>query len=196
MRRSIRSIAAFIAILCSGLVASLAMADNDHHDRRRHIRTRLSGFNEVHFSGGPPAALRGAVSTEASGTFTATIDARDDLITYELRYRDLEGVVTQGHIHFGQQHTVGGIVVWLCQTEGTPAPPEVADVTPFCPEEGSVSGTITPAQVLAAANQGFDAEDFDELVRAIRAGAAYVNVHTSLFPPGEIRGQIGGSQDD
>jgi hypothetical protein len=140
--------------------------------------------------------LRGAVSTEARGTFTAKIDEHDDLITYELRYRDLEGEVTQGHIHFGQQHTVGGIVVWLCQTEDTPAPPEVANVTPFCPQEGSVSGTITPAQVLAAANQGLDAEEFDELVRAIRAGAAYVNVHSSLFPPGEIRGQIGGRQED
>ena len=196
MRHSIRSIPALVTILCSGLMVSLAMADNDHHDRRRHVRARLSGFNEVHFSGGPPAALRGAVSTEARGTFTAKIDEHDDLITYELRYQDLEGTVTQGHIHFGQQHTVGGIVVWLCQTEGTPAPDEVADVTPFCPEEGSVSGTITPAQVLAAANQGLDAEEFDELVRAIRAGAAYVNVHSSLFPPGEIRGQIGGRQDD
>jgi hypothetical protein len=196
MRHSIRFASSLVAILCSGLMVSLAMADNDHHDRRRHVRARLSGFNEVHFSGGPPAALRGAVSTEARGTFTAKIDEHDDLITYELRYQDLEGTVTQGHIHFGQQHTVGGIVVWLCQTEGTPAPDEVADVTPFCPEEGSVSGTITPAQVLAAANQGLDAEEFDELVRAIRAGAAYVNVHSSLFPPGEIRGQIGGSQDD
>jgi hypothetical protein len=196
MRHSIRFVSSLAAILCSGLMVSLAMADNDNHDRRRHVRARLSGFNEVHFSGGPPAALRGAVSTEARGTFTAKIDEHDDLITYELRYQDLEGTVTQGHIHFGQQHTVGGIVVWLCQTEGTPAPDEVAEVTPFCPEEGSVSGTITPAQVLAAANQGLDAEEFDELVRAIRAGAAYVNVHSSLFPPGEIRGQIGGSQDD
>jgi CHRD domain len=196
MRHSIRFVSSLVTILCSGLMVSLAMADNDHHDRRRHVRARLSGFNEVHFSGGPPAALRGAVSTEARGTFTAKIDEHDDLITYELRYQDLEGTVTQGHIHFGQQHTVGGIVVWLCQTEGTPAPDEVADVTPFCPEEGSVSGTITPAQVLAAANQGLDAEEFDELVRAILAGAAYVNVHSSLFPPGEIRGQIGGSRDD
>jgi hypothetical protein len=50
-----------------------------------------------------------------------------------------------------------------------------------------VTGTITPAQVLGAANQELDAEAFDELVRVIRAGAAYVNVHSSLFPPGEIR---------
>jgi hypothetical protein len=177
-------------------MASLALADNDHEDRRRHVRARLSGFNEVHFSGGPPATLRGAVSTEARGTFRAKIDEQAELITYELRYRDLEGIVTQGHIHFGQQHTVGGIVVWLCQTAGTPAPPAVANVTPVCPEEGSVTGTITPTQVLGAPDQGLDVGGFNELVRAIRAGAVYVNVHSSLFPPGEIRGQIGGSEDD
>lgn len=167
-----------------------ALADDRHPHRRHQVRAHLSGFNEVHFSGGPPATLRGAVSTAARGTFRATIDKEADTIHYELRYQDLEGTVTQGHIHFGQQHTVGGIVVWLCQTEDTPAPPEVADLTPVCPEEGTVTGTITPAQVLPAANQGLDAEEFDELVRALRAGAAYVNVHSSLFPPGEIRGQI------
>jgi hypothetical protein len=128
--------------------------------------------------------------------FTAKIDEGDEIITYELRYQDLEGDVTQGHIHFGQQHTVGTIVVWLCETVGTPAPPEVADVTPMCPEEGAVTGTITPDQVLAANDQGLEAEAFDELVRAIHAGAAYANVHSSLFPPGEIRGQIGGREDD
>jgi hypothetical protein len=174
----------------------LAMADNDHHHRQHQVRAHLSGFNEVHFSSGPPATLRGAVSTEASGSFTAHIDERDDLITYELRYQDLEGTVTQGHIHFGQQHTVGGIVVWLCQTEDTPAPSAVANLTPMCPEEGTVTGTITPAQVLTATGQGLDAEEFDELVRAIRAGTTYANVHSSLFPPGEIRGQIDGHQDD
>ena len=87
-------------------------------------------------------------------------------------------------------------MVWLCQTEVEPAPPGVADLTPFCPEEGTVTGTITPAQVLPATNQGLDAEEFDELVSAIRAGVAYANVHSTLFPPGEIRGQIGDRQDD
>jgi hypothetical protein len=57
-------------------------------------------------------------------------------------------------------------------------------------QEGTVTGTITPGQVLSAAGQGLDAGEFDELVRALRAGATYANVHSSLFPPGEIRGQI------
>ncbi len=85
---------------------------------------------------------------------------------------------------------VGAIVVWLCQTAGTPAPAAVAAFTPFCPPEGTVTGTIVPAQVITAVGQGIDTGEFDEVVRAIRAGATYANVHSTLFPPGEIRGRI------
>ncbi len=84
--------------------------------------------------------------------------------------------------------------MWLCQTMGTPAPAAVAALTPQCGEmarEGKVEGTITPAQVLAQAAQGIEAGAFAELVRAIRAGATYANVHTALYPPGEVRGQVG-----
>lgn len=193
-------------ILCLALLMvvstiPMAMADDDHN-RSHRVRTHLSGFNEVHFSGGSagppfaPATLRGAVSTAASGKFVAEIDEQGQKIHYKLSYKDLEGEVTQGHIHFGQRHTVGGIVVWLCQTAGTPAPAAVAASTPFCPAEGTVEGTITPAQVLAQPLQGIAAEEFDELVDAIRAGATYANVHTTLHPPGEIRGHIPGRHDD
>jgi CHRD domain len=171
--------------------------DDDHRDKDKKFATKLSGYNEVHFSGGggemlpvPAAALRGAVSTKASGKFEATIHEHMKMIDYKLSYEGLEGDVTQGHIHFGQRHTVGGIVVWLCQTKGTQAPEEVRALTPFCPPEGKVEGTITPEQVLEQALQGFKAGEFDELVRAIRAGATYANVHTTLHTPGEIRGQI------
>jgi hypothetical protein len=188
-------------ILCLALLMGvspipLAVAENDHHDQSHKVQARLSGFHEVHFSAGPPATLRGAVSTGARGTFVARIDTQDNTIHYELSYQDLEGEVTQGHIHFGQRHTVGGIVVWLCQTAGTPAPAAVAASTPFCPAEGTVTGTITPAQVLTATGQGLEAGEFDELVDAIRAGATYANVHSTLFPPGEIRGQITRSRGD
>jgi hypothetical protein len=187
MRHSIHSISTtFMAILSSGLTLPSAMADN----RDDQVEARLSGFNEVHFIAGPPAALRGAISTAASGAFSAKIFDRAKIIRYELRYRGLEGTVSQAHIHFGQNHTVGGIVVWLCETEGTPAPADVAAATPTCPQAGVVTGTITPAQVLTATGQGLNAGEFDELVRAIQAGATYTNVHSSLFPPGEVRGQI------
>ena len=164
------------------------------------LEARLSGFNEVHFSGGPPATLRGAISTGARGKFRAKLDERKGVIEYELSYEDLRGAVTQAHIHFGQRHTVGGIVVWLCQTVGTPAPAPVDPIaiTPLCPAEGKVKGVITPGQVLVQAAQGFEGAfgDFDALVRAIRGDAAYVNVHSSLFGPGEIRGHLRSSRRD
>lgn len=186
--------AAAIAALTLGYVATAAVAVADD-DGDRRVAANLSGYNEVHFIAGNaaasppvPPALRGAVSTKATGKFSARIDG--DVIHYTLSYKDLEGTVTQAHIHFGQRHSVGGIVVWLCETDGTPAPVAVQALTPACPEEGTVKGTITAAQVLAVAGQGIDAGQFDELVKAIRAGATYANVHSSLFPPGEVRGQV------
>jgi len=181
-------VAAALCTLTLGFTALTALAGDDR-DKDDKFAARLSGFNEVHFIAVPPA-LRGAVSTKARGSFKAQIDERADMIHYELSYEGLEGAVTQAHIHFGQRHTVGAIVVWLCQTPGTPAPAAVADLTPSCPAAGTVTGTIVPAQVLTAAGQGIDTGEFDEVVRAIRAGATYANVHSALFPSGEIRGQL------
>ena len=59
-----------------------------------------------------------------------------------------------------------------------------------------MSGTITPAQVIGPADQGIAPGEFAELVRALRAGAAYANVHTTTNAGGEIRGQIGADDDD
>jgi CHRD domain len=63
---------------------------------------------------------------------------------------------------------------------------------PDCPAttSGSVSGTITAANVIGPASQGVDPGDLAALETAIRAGVAYANMHTMKFPTGEIRGQI------
>ena len=190
-------ISAVCAIAMLFLVAGNGYSDDKEHKNYK-FSTQLSGFNEVHFSAGPPATLRGAVSSAAKGSFKATLDKTTNIIGYELNYEGLEGDITQSHIHFGQHHTVGGIVIWLCQTTGTPAPAAVAASTPFCPglRSGKVLGTITPSQVLAQTAQGIDAGEFDEILRALRAGATYANVHSTLFPPGEIRGQIKGAGGD
>jgi hypothetical protein len=179
------------AIVIAGTAVAQTVTVDDSQKKNDKFSARLSGFNEVIFDTGVvPPALRGAISTPAKGRFTAILDDPADMIEYELSYEGLRGTVTQGHIHFGQRHTVGGIVVWLCQTSTNPAPAAVASSTPVCPAEGTVTGTITPAQVLAQTAQGFAVGDFDELVRAIRNRAAYANVHSSLFPQGEIRGHI------
>ena len=179
------SLAASLAALSFGLSAT---ADDGKPDS---FRARLSSYNEVHFIAGPPAALRGAISSVATGSFQAEIDDKHNTIDYTLTYSGLESDVAQAHIHFGQRHTPGGIVVWLCQATAR-APAAVANLTPECPgaRAGTVSGTIRPEQVLAVTGQGIDAGEFDELLRAIRAGATYANVHTAVNAPGEIRGQL------
>ena len=61
----------------------------------------------------------------------------------------------------------------------------------------NISGTIIPADVspnipatAAARAQGLNTGELDELILAIRAGATYANVHSTLWPGGEIRSQI------
>jgi CHRD domain-containing protein len=73
-------------------------------------------------------------------------------------------------------------------------------VCPQPPADGSrvsVSGAIEPADVIGPAVQGIAPGEFNELIAAIRAGVAYANIHTTVNPAGEIRGQIsrGGGRD-
>jgi hypothetical protein len=130
-----------------------------------------------------------SVSTTATGEFTATVAPDGEVIPYTETYSGLQGTVTQSHIHVGQLGVNGSIVIFLCQTAASPDPTGLA---PECPQEGTVSGEITTANVIAGsmAPQQLAAGDLAAVVAAIRAGAAYANVHTDVSPGGEIRGQI------
>ena len=130
-----------------------------------------------------------SVSTTGTGEFTATIAPDGEVIQYTETYSGLQGTVTQSHIHVGQLGVNGSVVIFLCQTAANPDPTGLA---PPCPQEGSVTGTITAANVIAGAttSQQLAAGDLAAVIAAIRAGAAYANVHTNVSPGGEIRGQI------
>jgi hypothetical protein len=162
------------AVVAIGLLAATALADGRDHDR---IEARLKGFQEVP-----------AVSSAASGRFKATIDAVSGTMTYELSYSGLEGPVRMAHIHIGQRGVNGGVMVWLCQTVVPFTDPTGG--APTCPQAGTVTGTIQANNVVAVAAQGIAATEFAEMLAAIRAGVAYVNVHSDRYPGGEIRGQL------
>ena len=137
---------------------------------------RLSGYEE------DPLVL----STTGSGEFHAEVDAKGQQIAYQLRYADLEGAVTQAHIHLGGRHQSGGIIAFLCSTLGNG--PEGTQACPAAP--ATISGTITAADVVGPTAQGIDAGEFGELARAMRVGVTYANVHTSKYTGGEIRAQL------
>ena len=131
-----------------------------------------------------------AVSTTGNGTFKATISNDGSRIDWELTYNDLEGAVQQAHIHFGQKSVTGPISVFLCTNLGNgPAGTQPCPAPP-----ATISGTITAVDVTNLANErGISAGELDELVKAVRAGTTYVNVHSSRWPGGEIRSQIDGN---
>jgi hypothetical protein len=149
------------------------------------IRADLEGIQEVP-----------SLSTGARGTFRGRISRDESRIDWVLSYEGLEGTVTQGHIHLGQKSVNGGITVFFC-TNVVPANGPAG--TPPCPPApATISGTILAddvsdpavAATAAARAQGLGPGELAELIRAIREGVTYANVHSSLFPSGEIRGQI------
>jgi hypothetical protein len=142
---------------------------------------QLSGFSEI----GPLATPTGAILTNGSGKLTLTVQG--NTAQYSLTYSGLTSAITQSHIHFGQKHVAGGIFVFLCTNlNNGPAG------TQFCPQgtSGTVTGTITAANILAVTAQNIPAANFDVLLAALTGDTAYVNVHTTMFPGGEIRGQV------
>lgn len=181
--RSILASAAVSAALITAVGTTAASHDDDHGGRwSRRMKADLKGFGEVP-----------AVSTPARGSFRAVLSEDESEIKYRLDYAGLQGEVRQAHIHVGDHHTNGGISVWLCQTATNPAPAPVAS-TPVCGAPGGdgpeAEGTLTAANVVGPVGQLVAAGEFAELVRAIKAGVTYANVHTAAVPSGEIRGQI------
>jgi len=139
------------------------------------LTANLTPFNQV------PSVL-----APSSGHFEAQVNP-DGTIPFALSYANMSSAVVQAHIHFGASQTNGGVIVFLC-----------GGAKPACPASGTINGTITAADVsvLPATNgdsvipQGIQPGDFAGLIRAIQSGDTYVNVHTTNFPNGEIRGEV------
>jgi len=159
-----------LLLILLGLLPSIAQAQNN-----RQFKANLIGYEEVP-----------AISTTGTGTFDLLIDFGDLSFTYELSFSGLTGSVQQAHIHFAQKSVNGGIMIFFCTNLGNgPAG------TQPCPQSGTVTGTVSAADVIGgAAAQGISPGEFAEVLKAIRAGTTYANVHSNLFPGGEIRGQV------
>jgi hypothetical protein len=172
-RRKFQLMLAFgVVSLLGGVGVAVATGGNSY-------RERVTGYEEIP-----------TLSTPANGQFNLKINRMSNTMDYRLSYAGFETPVLQAHIHLGARAFNGGVSVFLCSNLGTPG-------TPACPTtEGTVEGTLEPADVIGPAGQGIAAGEWDELIDAIRAGATYANVHSTARPGGEIRAQIENGGDD
>jgi hypothetical protein len=167
-----------LAALMAAVVAVVVTVGSYAQSQETTVHADMNSFQETP-----------SVSSRGLGEFAARIDDEAQVIVYELSYAGLQGVVTQAHIHLGQRSQSGGVSAFLCGGGDKPS----------CPQSGTVTGVIDAPDVIGPVAQGIEPGEIAELIRAIRLGHAYANVHSSNqptdpvirgFPAGEIRGQI------
>src|SRR5207237_3464342 len=93
----------------------------------------------------------------------------DGTVSYKLIVANITNVI-MAHIHVAARGVPGPIRQWLYPVSGPPA-----QLRP-----GRTAGLLAAGPFTAT----------PELLAAIESGDAYVNVHTSQLPPGEIRGRL------
>jgi hypothetical protein len=181
--RRIRFAILGVFFLLSMGIASLAVAasqgdgkgrdDDGKRDRSSHFTAKLTGHQEVP-----------ATHSQGSGRLTLTIND-DNTMDFELTYSGLTNPATVAHVHFGQFGANGGVVFFFCGGGTKPTPCPAGQTTPAV-----VEGTIASGDIQAIATQLIDAGDLGDIIEEIKEGFAYANVHTSVSPGGEIRGQL------
>jgi hypothetical protein len=136
-----------------------------------NFRAHLSGDQEV-----PPR------ETLATGQAVFQLSKDGTELRYKLIVANLENI-TMAHIHVAPAGTNGGVVAWLYP----PAPP--ASLI-----SGTTNGILQQGVIRKANLVGILAgHELSELVDLMLDDKTYANVHTSLYPGGEIRGQISGN---
>lgn len=137
------------------------------------------------------APLNGAeevpsVDTRARGVAIFQLSADGRELSYRLIASNIDEVL-MAHIHCcAPAGDNAGIAVWLFPDP--PPPPPVA--IPGRHTGTLATGTITSADILNPEVLTSTGDPLAALVEQIVAGNAYVNVHTTQFPGGEIRGQL------
>ncbi|MCJ7591704.1 MAG: CHRD domain-containing protein [Woeseiaceae bacterium] len=136
----------------------------------------LSGANEV-----PPNASPG------TGTATVTVDTVLNKMLVAVTFSGLTGTTTAAHIH-------------CCTLVAGTGTAGVATTTPYFPDfpigvtagtysrlfDMTLASSFNPA--FLTANGGTTASAWAALFAGFDAGKTYFNIHTNVFPGGEIRG--------
>lgn len=130
----------------------------------KSFKTKLTGAAEV-----PP------VTTKATGDVKFKLKEDGTELVWELHVKNIENT-TAAHIHRGMKGENG---------------PPVANLFTGPKKNGKFSGELAEGTIRAKDLTGdLMGKSIDELVKLIKSGDIYVNVHTDAHPDGEIRGQL------
>jgi CHRD domain len=166
-----------LALAIAGAAAAAALAAFNGN-----VGTHLKGRYEV--------PLR---NTNAQGEAIFRVSDDGNSVDYKLIASNIDNAF-MAHIHMGPPTVNGPIVVWLYPSTA-PVPGPVGSGR----HDGVLAeGTFTAANLVGP----LAGHPLSDLIAAVEAGNAYVNVHTNDgqdgvntgpgdFPGGEIRGQLG-----
>jgi CHRD domain len=112
------------------------------------------------------AEVPGPGDADAAGTALITLNQGQGEVCFDLSWAGIDGTVFAAHIHVGPAGVAGPVVV-----------PLFTDV--------ALSGTDSASGCVSGVSE--------ELIKAIRHDPEnyYVNIHSSVFPAGAVRGQLG-----
>jgi len=116
----------------------------------------------------PPNA---ATPPTARGAAVLLFDPATNTLNFSLAYAGLSGAAVAAHFHRGAAGVAGPVVQTIC------GPPNQNPLLGGCP--ATPSGFLTGTWNVPA-----------DLTQALLTGELYINVHTQLNPPGELRGQV------
>lgn len=120
----------------------------------------------------------------SAGNSLTTIDINGRQLLVDAPFRDLAGTTIMAHIHCCTTDAFRGVAPVAVPFEGFPTGVRAGDYSAAIPL--NVESSYDPA--FLAANGGTVQGAYSALVDGINANEAYVNIHTSAYPNGEIRG--------
>lgn len=130
-------------------------------------------------------------STTAEAKLNLKVDRGGEQATYNLRITEPIVNLTMAHLHVGPVGSNGPVAVWLYPS----APP--LQLIPGTTEGRVAKGSIEAASLCYSPTAPYcsnGAGDWSAFVADLDAGRVYLNVHTSQFPGGEVRGQVHSGQ--
>jgi hypothetical protein len=158
----------FVTILLISGLSTNGYINSVYGQQKQIFTASLTGGKGV-----PP------IKTPATGIAKVTLSADGKSLNYLLTVTDIHSVIG-AHIHSGNAQQNGPVVLILFGNPTMTGPPT-----------GAVNGILSKGTSTASDLQGpLAGKQLSDLINLIKSGNAYVNVHTTQNPKGEIRGQI------